>query len=77
MYKLTWKEYEQMYLCQKGCCALCQAPVGLTKINVDHNHQTGKVRGLLCSGCNTFIAFIENRGHLLNKIKQYLNNTYV
>lgn len=58
LYGLTRNEYEQMYLQQHGCCAICKTPIGLTEINVDHDHKTGKVKGLLCSGCNIFITFV-------------------
>lgn len=51
-------------------CAICEAaftPDG-PRMMVDHNHQTGEVRGVLCLHCNTGIGFLkvlylEERGH--------------
>jgi hypothetical protein len=50
LYNLTTDQYFKMYEEQKGCCAICGGwrPMLL----VDHNHETGLVRELLCSGCN-------------------------
>ncbi len=56
-YKLTPKQHGQIYLDQNGCCALCDEPVAYEKINTDHDHDTGKVRGLLCHRCNMGLGF--------------------
>ena len=50
-----WKMHEE----QKGLCAICEKPqcVG-TKLDVDHDHETGKVRALLCRHCNTGIGLL-------------------
>ncbi len=39
---------------QKGCCAICKKPQSAFKnrLALDHNHKTGKLRGLLCYYCN-------------------------
>lgn len=58
-YGLTVEQYEAMVLAQDGLCAICKQPqtavskTGVVKaMPVDHNHVTGKVRELLCDGCN-------------------------
>ena len=53
---------------QDGKCAIChQVP---TKLVIDHDHETGLVRGLLCSPCNTSLGgFHEDVGNLVNAIK--------
>jgi hypothetical protein len=38
-----------------GVCAICGRPPKTRKLHVDHDHKTGKVRGLLCYTCNRFI----------------------
>lgn len=56
-YGISWKEREGMYNEQDGMCVLCehrQAEV------VDHDHETGKVRGLLCHRCNTILHEVED-----------------
>lgn len=58
-YGMTIEQYEEMLLGQDGRCACCGTdkpggPGGT--LHVDHNHRTGKVRGLICSDCNTGIG---------------------
>jgi len=58
---LSLEDFETMWLVQNGLCAICQKPLKRTQhgYGVDHNHKTGKVRGLLCNGCNTGLGFLE------------------
>src|SRR6185312_848366 len=66
-YGITLDFYEEMLRSQQGLCAICK--VEMTKPCVDHNHTTGKVRALLCSGCNTSLGhFRESREILLNAV---------
>ena len=59
---LTLKEAEaerqKLLDAQNGCCAICLKPESYFKrrLAVDHNHKTGKVRGLLCFRCNKFLV---------------------
>lgn len=64
-YGLTQETFDQLLSRQKGKCALCKNPfteskLGYIKPRVDHDHMTGKVRGLLCHSCNIGLAFYEN-----------------
>ena len=60
-YNMTLGQYREMYLTQGGLCALCGKPeTNGNLLVVDHDHDTGKVRGLLCSGCNLEIGKMEN-----------------
>jgi hypothetical protein len=52
-YGLTLAEYAALLDQQAGCCKLCRKKRSL---NVDHDHATGKIRGLLCTACNTSIG---------------------
>lgn len=74
-YGLTIEEVENIFLSQNGCCAICKNEFQDRKtMHIDHNHQTGKVRGLLCNGCNHGIGhFQENPDNLLNAF-QYLTH---
>jgi len=52
-YNITPEEYDALFAQQEGKCKLChQPPKEGKKLFVDHNHKTGKVRGLLCHKCN-------------------------
>jgi hypothetical protein len=51
-YGMTESDYEQMYREQEGLCAICKNPRRRRRLFVDHDHQTGRVRGLLCPTCN-------------------------
>lgn len=51
---ITYTQYDKMLRSQHGRCALCRR-VPKRALAVDHNHKTGKVRGLTCFRCNRFI----------------------
>lgn len=56
-YKISEDEWNKMFEAQEGKCAICRlVPTGIRKhLVVDHNHKTGKIRGLLCIPCNSHI----------------------
>lgn len=69
-YGLTIERYNQLLETQKEKCAIC---LGISKIgrklNIDHNHKTGEVRGLLCDKCNFALGhFKDNKEYLLRAI---------
>ena len=76
-YGIGFKDYDAMVLEQNGVCAICSAepPKNQHKkrLNIDHCHTTGKVRGLLCDACNRAIGLLKDSPDLLTKAIQYLN----
>lgn len=56
-YGLTLGEYEMLYAGQNGLCAMCSE--SFVQLCVDHDHATGKVRGLLCGSCNIALGHYE------------------
>ena len=70
-YGISLDDYNKLFAQQGGKCAICEKPQ--SEFNypfyVDHNHQTGKVRGLLCCGCNTGLGHFEK---LHKKMRDYL-----
>jgi hypothetical protein len=51
-FDLSAEEYDALLLLQDGRCAVCRGKPISQRLAVDHDHQTGKVLGLLCSKCN-------------------------
>lgn len=62
---LTTDDYSRLVECQGGACAICRRPekairLGKTmRLAVDHDHESGRVRGLLCMRCNTDLGIFE------------------
>jgi hypothetical protein len=72
------EQYEELLRQQNGVCAICGRPEIRTyngkvkNLSVDHDHETGEVRGLLCYKCNLGIGQFEDSIELLDKAKKYL-----
>jgi len=57
-----------MYEAQKGCCALCNEPEEkFAWLCIDHDHETGRIRGLLCPNCNRGLGLLKDNASLLQK----------
>jgi len=83
---MTENEYQSILAAQQGCCAICGSenaggrPAKTTtddippkaKMAVDHDHNAGKVRELLCSRCNWLVGVIETRAELVRAAIAYL-----
>ena len=65
---LKLREYEDLYTEQEGLCAICGEPETRTFrgqavwLAVDHDHETDKIRGLLCDACNRMLGWLEKLG---------------
>ena len=71
-YGITFDDYNKMFEEQNGCCASCgdHQTLFTKRLVVDHNHETGKVRALLCSNCNTALGLLkENEERILSLLK--------
>ena len=69
-YGLTFEQYERLLKSQKNRCAICEKTL-VNRPQVDHDHKTGEVRGILCVRCNVLVGIIENEPP---RIRQYINN---
>src|SRR5437870_2017059 len=76
-YGLAPGEFEQMLAMQGGVCAACSSvdPEWYRGWQVDHDHQTGEVRGILCHPCNAALGFTKDSAERLERLIQYLTRT--
>lgn len=73
-YGITVEQKDALVEQQGGCCAICLNFFESTKdTQVDHCHQTGAVRGILCSRCNTAVGLFKDDALRLQKAIRYLN----
>lgn len=74
MYGLDVATYDAMLVAQGGRCAICrrEAPGGRGNWHVDHCHDTGKVRGLLCAYCNPGIGYLGHDPACLRAAATYI-----
>ena len=75
LYNISKEEFNIMYVNQSGKCAICSKGIDILSCAVDHNHTTGKVRGLLCRSCNSGIGLLNDDPKLLQKAIKYLKNS--
>ncbi len=62
-YGISAQDYDLLLAGQGGVCALCgNEAYGRARLHVDHDHETGDVRGLLCFHCNTALGRLERLG---------------
>jgi len=79
LYGIEPDEYQRMFIAQDGVCAICGGAsrykrrdgTPTNRLAVDHDHETGRIRGLLCDRCNRSIGNIEALG-LASKMFEYL-----
>lgn len=74
-YNMTLADYDQLLEAQDGMCVICSEPPSVQRLFVDHNHETGEIRGLLCPRCNMLTGFVETYYHLLPNLLQYIKET--
>jgi len=75
LYKLTRPEFDSIYKRQHGKCAICRRPIRKQSTKsetrrsafVDHDHKTGRVRGLLCQRCNCALGLFQDDPKLLKR----------
>lgn len=74
-YGISLEEYNAILLAQGGACGICKsATVGNCgrRLYVDHNHETGKVRGILCGKCNSVLGFVSDTPGILEAAIDWL-----
>lgn len=71
-YGLTELEYKDMFLSQGNRCLICGDSFENTKAFVDHDHISGRVRGLLCTRCNSLLGMCRDNIDILKSAISYL-----
>lgn len=74
VYKITQEQYNQLLLKQENRCAICSKHRDDLdrELCVDHNHETNKVRGLLCYHCNVALGYMKDNITALLSAAKYL-----
>ncbi len=74
-YGITIEQYNELLEKQDHCCAICDKHENefKTRLAVDHNHETGEIRGLLCTYCNHRLIGRHRDGTLLRKMADYVD----
>jgi hypothetical protein len=79
LYGITPDALQALIDAQGGLCAICGGEPGTTgrrggvgRLHIDHNHATGRIRGLLCGYCNTMIGLARERISVLLQAVEYL-----
>lgn len=79
-YDISLEQYDELAKKQNGKCKICGTtdPKSAGRFVVDHNHKTGKVRGLLCQPCNAMLGLAKDSTIILQKASMYLleNGSY-
>jgi len=75
-YGITLHDFDELLQMQNNSCAICSKPIEALRrrMNIDHCHDTNKVRGILCTGCNTGLGHLGDNIEGLEKAIQYLKN---
>jgi len=71
---LSLEQYDEMLAAQHGGCAICgDAPEANVSLHIDHDHDTGAVRGLLCFSCNGGLGQFKEQPDLIRAAAAYLD----
>lgn len=75
-YGITLEKYNEILDAQNGVCASCSLkPIGKrSTLNVDHDHNTGKIRALLCHSCNTALGLLRDDAQTVEKLLEYIKH---
>lgn len=71
-YNLSLDDYKELIESQNNQCYICLKPPKNKMLCVDHNHETGLVRKLLCHGCNTALGLVNENPEVLKNMIKYI-----
>lgn len=78
VYGVSEKQVTLLFIAQKGCCAICLRHQNSLKneLSVDHNHQTGEIRGLLCNRRNTVLGLLWDSKKVFGRLLRYISKSF-
>jgi DNA repair exonuclease SbcCD ATPase subunit len=76
LYNISLEEVDALLIKQQHRCPICKRSLKETLRCVDHDHKTGKTRGILCSKCNLGIGHFEDDPDLLESAVKYLSGNH-
>lgn len=82
-FNLTTEDYSALSDFQEGVCAICKKPETvarkgkLKRLAIDHDHSTGRIRGLLCAKCNSMLGLAQDDVSILENAIKYLRFGYL
>jgi hypothetical protein len=75
-YGITVEEYNRMFFLQNECCAICSIKLLRNRTtHVDHDHKTGKIRGLLCESCNQALGLFRDDPQRCRNAATYIESS--
>ncbi len=74
LYNISLEKYTTILKSQDGKCAICSGTSGKRSLSVDHNHNSGQIRGLLCDNCNHGLGKFQDNKELLMEAIRYLES---
>jgi hypothetical protein len=78
-YGITQEQFDEILLRQGGRCAICRSSEASKstdhRFSVDHDHETGQVRGLLCKRCNSALGHFQDNPEIVESALSYLTTT--
>jgi hypothetical protein len=69
LYGMPPEKYDELCVAQEHCCSICGKE---SKLYVDHDHETGRIRGLICATCNLLLGYAQDDFSLLGRAALYL-----
>jgi len=73
-FRITLEQYDKILKEQEGICIICKVPPNGANLAVDHDHNTGKIRGLLCNKCNNGLGCFNDNIFKLKAAINYLES---
>lgn len=78
-YGMTGAQFDEMFAAQGNACLVCKStePDGKMPWHVDHCHESGNIRGILCRHCNCALGMAKDNAYTLRALAEYLDRNRV